>query len=96
MNSSIIGSRHCLLLLDVDERRLVFLIRKPDLECAVGDQRQHDHRDEQNRVLDKQPAAHDRCAHRRTGLGYTTAVLVDVSFHESILAFRVGPPRFIR
>ena len=49
----LIGRRHRLLFLDVDERRLVFLIGEPNFECTVGDQRQHHHRDKQNGVLDK-------------------------------------------
>ena len=77
----LIGGRYRLLFLDVDERRLVFLIGEPNFECPVGEKRQHDHRNEQNGVLDKQPTAHDRCAHRRTGLGDTTAVFVDIRFH---------------
>jgi hypothetical protein len=41
-----VGGRDCLLLLDIDQRALVLLIREPDLESAIGNERQHDHGDE--------------------------------------------------
>ena len=41
-----VGGGHRLLMLDVDQGRLVFLIGEPDLERAVADQRQNHHGDE--------------------------------------------------
>ena len=45
----------------------MLLIGEPDLEGAIGEERQHDHGDEQSDIFDEQPAAHDRRAVRRTG-----------------------------
>ena len=65
MNCSILaGGAFGLLALDADQRGLVLLVREPDLEHAVGDQRENDHGDKQRDVFDEQPAAHDRGADR--------------------------------
>ena len=76
----------------------MFLIRESDFEPATGDQRQYDDGHEQKGIFEKQPAAHDRGAHRRTGFAGTarvgtqpTASLVNVGFHSIVLAFPAAP-----
>src|SRR5262249_57623423 len=46
-----------LFALDADERRLVLLIIEEDVENAVGQQRDADHRDKQHDVLGEQASA---------------------------------------
>ena len=46
-----------LLVLNADQRRLVLAVIEEDLEDAVGQQRDADHRDEQRDVFGEQPAA---------------------------------------
>ncbi len=70
-----------LLALDADQRSLVLLVGEPDLEHAVGDQREADHGDEQRDIFDEEPAAHGRCAGRRSGTA------------EAIRQPRIGPLR---
>src|SRR6185437_14430390 len=45
------GRRLRLLLLDPDQRRLVLAVIENDLENAVGEQRDGDHRDEQRDIF---------------------------------------------
>ena len=82
-----------LLALDADQRGLVLLVRKPDLENAVGKERENDHGNEQRHIFDEQAAAHDRSADRRPGLAETAghaahrpATLIGIRFHFIILA----------
>ncbi len=88
-----------LLALDADQRGLVLLIRKPDLESAVGQERENDHGDQQRHIFDEQAAAHDRSADRRPGLAETaceahrTGALIGIRFHFIILAQIVKPNR---
>ena len=54
------GRRLGLLVLNPDQGRLVLAIIEEDLENAVGQQRDADHRDEQRNVFGEQPAADSR------------------------------------
>jgi len=59
--------RFRLLALNADQRGFVFLIREPDLEGAVGEERDQHHRKHQSNVLEKQTNAqsHPRAYRRR-------------------------------
>src|SRR4029079_7671505 len=48
-------------------RGFLFFVREVDIECAIDDERETDHCDEQDDVFDEQPAAEYRCAARRIG-----------------------------
>src|SRR5438445_549984 len=48
----------CLLVLDADQRCLVLLIKKPDFQQGIRQQRNANHRDEQRDVLREQAATH--------------------------------------
>ncbi len=88
----LIGGGLGLLVLDMSERGLLLLKGKPDLESAIGDEREHDHADKERNVFDEEPAAHDRRAGCRSGpaepirrraRGYA-AFMVYVGFHPAI------------
>src|SRR5260370_27035893 len=60
------GCRLRLLLLDANERRLVLLIRKPEIKAAVDEQRRTDQGDEQKGIFAEQPTPRRRA---RRGCG---------------------------
>src|SRR5262249_60862276 len=83
------GGGFRLFALDADERRLVLLIIEEDVENAVGQQRDADHRDEQRDVFGEQAPAGscDRRFGRRWLRRVSTCVLTRVSFTHQWLIY---------
>ena len=65
--SNLAGGGFRLLALNADQRGFLFFVREVDIECAIDDERETHHSDEQGNVFDEQTAAYDRCAARQNG-----------------------------